>query len=312
MANASRPREYSFTRYLAAKKELDDRSLNRHVWETLRREVAAFAVPLQVLEVGCGIGTMLERLWDWGLLRGGAYTGIDLEAQHIAVARDRWACFAAARGIQVREEEDGSLVSLGGGSTLRVELTAGDLFDFVHREQGRRRWNLLIAHALLDLLDLSRTLAALFAVLAPGGLFYFTLNFDGVTCWLPEINAVLDRHIEALYHQTMDRRGAGGQSAGRSRTGRRLLPLLRELGAQVLAAGGSDWVVCPGPDGYPGDEAYFLHFLIHTVHTTLQGRPQPEAAVLDSWADRRHAQIEQGELIYLAHQLDVVGRIPEF
>lgn len=309
MEKAFRTHEYSYVRYLAAKKEIDDRSLNRPVWDALCRLAADCATPLKVLEVGCGIGTMLERLWDWGLLRRGAYTGIDLETRHIAVARNRWPQFAVARGMEVREEEDCSLTAQAGGSILRVELAAGDLFDFIRRELSRRTWNLLIAHAVLDLLDLSHTLTALFSVLAPGGLFYFTLNFDGLTCWLPEIDAVLDRQVESLYHQSMDQRRLGDRPAGHSRTGRRLLLLLPRLGARILAAGSSDWVIYPGPEGYAGEEAYFLHFLVHTLHKTLHGHPQLEAATLEAWTDRRHAQIERGELIFLAHQLDVVGMI---
>ena len=44
------------------------------------------AGPLRVLEVGCGIGTMVERLLDWGLLVRAAYTGIDVEAEFIRAA----------------------------------------------------------------------------------------------------------------------------------------------------------------------------------------------------------------------------------
>ena len=77
-----RPGEYSFTLYLAAKKSVDDRSLNFHVFNSLKRSLDTFTNPrpLRVLEVGCGLGTMVERLLDWGLLgRPGVYTGIDLQ-----------------------------------------------------------------------------------------------------------------------------------------------------------------------------------------------------------------------------------------
>ena len=79
----SSPTDSSFTRYLAAKKSLDDRSLNRHVWEALMRAVRIRpdSSPLRVLEVGCGIGTMVERLLAWGLLTRADYTGIDAEAE---------------------------------------------------------------------------------------------------------------------------------------------------------------------------------------------------------------------------------------
>src|SRR5512135_3631994 len=96
------PPEYSFHRYLAAKKDLDDRSLNRQVREALFRHWDRDqAAPARVLEVGCGIGTMLERLLDWQLLREAAYTGIDLHPDNIAEARARLPRYAEAWGADL-------------------------------------------------------------------------------------------------------------------------------------------------------------------------------------------------------------------
>ena len=57
---------YSFTRYLEAKKGIDDRSLNRHVWnalvQRLERSKSTPDKPIQILEIGAGIGTMIERM----------------------------------------------------------------------------------------------------------------------------------------------------------------------------------------------------------------------------------------------------------
>jgi len=39
----------------------------------------------------------------------------------------------------------------------------------------------------------------------------------------------------------------------------------------ILDAGSSDWVIFAGPQGYPSDEAYFLHFIIHTIGTACEG-----------------------------------------
>ena len=69
----------------------------------------------------------------------------------------------------------------------------------------------------------------------------------------------------------MDTRRCRGQPSGSSRTGRRLFGRLKAAGARVVAAGSSDWVVWPGPDGYPADEAYFLHCIIDTIDRALSG-----------------------------------------
>jgi len=285
------PTEYSFLRYLAAKQSVDDRSLNRQVRETLAAALGKYRghPPLQVLEVGCGHGAMLERLLDWRLLPESVYTGIDFNPELIAEARRR------------RRERPSQRVA--------AYFQAIDLCRFLARDHARPRFDLILAHAFLDLVDLETTLPALLNLLAPGGLFYFTLNFDGSTVFLPTLNSGLDRLIETLYHQTMDQRRVEGRLTGGSRTGRRLLARLSAAGAAVLAAGSSDWVVFPGDGGYLGDEAYFLHFIIHTVDLALQGHPALDAAAFRTWVKERHEQIRRSELIYLARQLDCCGQV---
>ena len=66
----------------------------------------------------------------------------------------------------------------------------------------------------------------------------------------------------------------------------------------------------PAPRGILGDEAYFLHFIIHTIGTALRGHPELDPVRLLSWITQRHAQIEAGSLVYIAHQLDFLGRVP--
>jgi hypothetical protein len=191
-----------------------------------------------------------------------------------------------------------------------VETEAIDLQRFVGRTRGRGAWDLLIAHAVLDLLDIPATLPSLLALLRPGGLLYCSMVFDGATILQPEIDPELDVQIEALYHQTMDQRRIAGQRSGDSRSGRHVFAHLRALGADILAAGSSDWVVFAGPQGYPGDAAYFLHFILHTIGTALRGHPQLDPGRLTHWIAQRQAQIEAGSLVYIAHQLDVLARAP--
>ena len=103
----------------------------------------------------------------------------------------------------------GPCSSTNPGQDVRITLEAADLFDFLEREPGKSAWDLLVAHAVLDLIDLAAALPRLLSRLAPGGLFYFSLNFDGATILEPPIDPDLDALIEALYHRTMDTRPAG-------------------------------------------------------------------------------------------------------
>jgi hypothetical protein len=212
---------------------------------------------------------------------------IDAETTNIAAARERLTGF---------------------GRIITLELEAIDLFDFSRREQGRRQWDLLIAHAVLDLLDVPAALPHLLALLTDDGMFYFTINFDGMTIFEPTIDPALDALIERLYHRTMDERITEGNPSGDSRAGRHLIHQLRAAGATVLAAGSSDWVVFAGEDGYSADEAFFLRFIIDTLHDALNGHAELDADQFAAWIEIRRRQIDSGELIYIAHQLDIFGR----
>jgi predicted O-methyltransferase YrrM len=305
------PCTYSFTRYLTAKQSVDERALNRHVWQSL---VAALPratpdQPLQILEVGAGLGTMVERLFAGGMLTNATYTAIDMEPTLIAEARRRLPQWAAVQGLQVQQDSQAQLHMQGPGQDISVATEAIDLFRFIAREQGQRVWDLLIAQALLDLVDVPTTLPALLSLVRPGGLLYCPITFDGATVFQPEIDREFDAAIEVCYHQTMDRRLVAGKPSGDSRTGRHLFTHLRAVGVAVLAAGSSDWVVFAGPNGYAADEAYFLHFILHTMHTALRGQPDLDAERLTAWIAQRHTQVEQGTLVYIAHQLDVLGRV---
>lgn len=276
--------EYSFTRYLAAKQSIDDRSLNHNVYAALAGDLPD--APLAILEAGAGTGTMIDRLAARGLLsRGGHYTAVDADPANIAAARARL-----------------GPVDL----PVSVEFVTADILEFALRERVSR-WDLLIANAFLDLADVDRLLPQLFALLNPGGHFYFTINFDGLTLLEPPLDRELDERVIGLYHQTMDERRVDGRPTGGSRAGRALLGQIPAAGGEILAAGSSDWVVLPRHGVYPGDEAYFLHHILHFFEQSLTGRPELEPGTLADWLACRHAQIDAGELILIAHQLDVCG-----
>jgi SAM-dependent methyltransferase len=302
----TRPEKYSFTRYLAAKKSVDDRALNRGVWNQLAQALPPSTPEerLRVLEVGAGIGTMLTRMVEWELLAYADYTALDLQPENIALARRYLPEWAESRGLEISAAPRDRINFSGSGLGISLKLVTGDLYPFLDKWAGAPNWDLLAAHAFLDLVDLPTTVPPLLSTVRGGGLFYFSLNFDGVSVFEPPIDAGLDAQIVSLYHRSMDERRANS-----SRTGRLLFTHLKEAGAQILAAGSSDWVVYPQSGGYPGDEAYFLHFIIETINQELKGHPQMDSRQFTSWVEKRHAQIERGELIYITHQLDFAGKI---
>ncbi len=293
---------WDYARYLAAKTTVDDRALNRPVLAELRRLMPA-GTP-RVLEVGAGLGTMVARLMDWGAVGAGEYTLLDADQQLLDGSR-RWLCdWAAARGLSSVLLPDG--LQLG---DLRVRLVHAELGSYLEAAHEALA-DVLIANAVLDLVDVPTVLPGLLRLLAPGGAYWFTINYDGESIFAP--GHPRDDQIMQAYHRDMDERVRYGRAPGESQTGRHLFHNLRAAGAPALAAGSSDWVVSAGPDGsYPGEEAYFLRSILNTIQNALRNRPdRVEPAHLADWLAVRGRQLAAGELVYVAHQLDFAGRSP--
>jgi len=76
-----------------------------------------------------------------------------------------------------------------------------------------------------------------------------------------------------------------------------------------VSAVSSDWVVHAGPDGsYPEDEAFFVECILQTIEQAFAEGAEP--AGLADWLGVRRRQLAAGELVYIAHQLDLAGRSP--
>jgi len=298
--------EHSETRYLAAKKSVDDRALNRGVLDRLKRELQLQAPRrLSVLEVGAGLGTMVARLVEWELLVDADYVLLDVDAESLREART-WLAHWAERSGKSTELRTDALEIRGGSTHLTIRFIEAELSAFLATAHGLSRADLLIANAFLDLVDVPHTLPALFELLEPRGLYYFSVNFDGETCFQPDHPA--DDVLMAAYHRSMGERVRYGRPAGEARAGRHLFGHLRQAGASIDAAGSSDWVVMPNAAGYPGDEAYFVEHILHTVEETLTNRQDVSPLVLKEWLDTRRRQLAEGQLVYLTHQLDFAGR----
>mgnify|MGYP000232196394 CR=1 FL=1 len=315
----------AFRRYLLAKRTVDDRALDRRLVGLLRERLAERAAstagPLRVLEAGAGVGTMVARLIDREVLPRGEtrYVAVDRDAGALAGLGPFLREWAAERDAPTSVDDGGSgddeadaLVVRTDARTVAVEPVAADAVAFA--EEHPDEFDALIGMALLDVLDLGG-LDALLGALASGGTYYFPITFDGGTRFRPAHPD--DRAIERIYHRHMD-----AKPGGNSRAGGEALARLREAdGSALLGVAGSDWVVRPvdEEDGYPGDEAFFLRHILDTVEDAVgeviaaDGTvtdPSPlSAADLDDWLVERRRQVDAGELVYLTHQLDLLGRV---
>jgi SAM-dependent methyltransferase len=300
--------KYSFIRYLAAKKSVDDRALNRQVLQVMGDSLRKLSNegPLKVLEIGAGIGTMIERLIEWDLLDTCEYTAIDSESENIDFARQRLLDWADQNHFQIVDNGYELQFSSNTAEVL-VKLLVVDLFDFLEQFQVSGSWDLLVAHAFLDLVDVPNTLPCIFKLARNAGLFYFSINYDGLTVLEPEIDPEFDHWVLELYHRTMEQRMRDDRHFGDRFTGRHLFQHVQESGGRILASGSSDWVVYPGSGDYHQDEAYFLHFIIDTISLALEDNPELDHQKFVDWIHLRHDQIDRKELVYIAHQLDYFG-----
>jgi SAM-dependent methyltransferase len=314
MTQIQNSKQYDFTLYLAAKKTIDDVALNRYVLDTLKANMpeATAQSSLQVLELGSGIGTMVERMVEWGLLKRADYTAVDASEvlAHKACSRlDRW---SLDHGFKTNGNPPGGINIKPAAGWISVTFECADVYQYFEQSCGQKRWDLGIAHAFMDLVDPAETIPRFCQLIKPGGLIYLTLNYDGETVLLPVVDQKFDEEIIRIYNESMDNRMIRGKKAGDSRTGRHLLLYLQMAGAEIMAAGSSDWVVFPGSNGYQENETYFLHFIVHTIFKELKGHASVDQRQLETWVAQRHDQIEAGKLIFIAKQMDVLARIPEY
>lgn len=273
--------ERAFIRYLASKKTVDDRALNRRVWQAMVSLLGGRSP--RVLELGAGIGTMVERAAELGGLSPESWTLLDSQPGLLREARRR----------------------LAGRVPFGTRYLEADVEQFL--EGCPDRFDLVAAHAFIDLFDPARLLPAVVRLAAPSGCLLLTISFDGLSAWEPEIDAELDARIVQLYHRTMDERTSEGRPSGDSRSGRHLLTLLPRLGCRIEEAGSSDWVVYPRDGGYPADERFFLSCILGFFEESLSRRPELDRGELGRWLEARRLQLETGRLVFIAHQLDVLA-----
>lgn len=301
--------EVSFAEYLKAKRRVDDRALNRLVFESIKPYLRPpHGRTPHLLELGAGLGTMIERLLEWDAISRCRYIAVDSARSLLDRVPGRLSEWSAANHAALIEIESGLKLTRP-GTSLTLELHVDEIGAFLDR-QGSARYDVILAHALMDLVDLEQVLPSVRRTLVPDGRLYFTINFDGHTAFQPAIDPALDRRIIDAYHATMDQRRIAGKPAGHSQTGRRLLASLPEIGLEIVLAGASDWVVHPRGGAYDPDDEVVLRWMLHTVEEALTGDAHVRPGDLRDWLEVRHDQLANGKLIFIAHQLDIHARLP--
>ena len=287
---------------------MDGRALHPGVRAAVGRALEAFGPeragrPLRVLEVGGGAGGAFPR---WLALVAPfpavEFTATDRDEDLLGAYREEVRTRAGAAGLRPVHEDAAGLRLAGERRLVEVRLrpaaVPGGFGDFAPGS-----FDLLLAQSFWDLVPSGAALSLGRRLLAPGGVFYGTLTFSGVTRFDPP--HPLDVQVLARYHASM-----GGERGGDPGAGERLIRGVRAPGSgfSELASGRSDWRVAPGASGYPGDEAFFVETVLGFFDKELRAASDITPRERADWLGARYRQLADGRLRYGAHQHDLAAR----
>ena len=273
------------TRYLESKRSVDQTALSEVV-----RTSFVDAVPPNpsIVEVGCGTGVTVPRLFEWGI-SDAAYKGIDQSQTLIDFAEDVRPRELANQGHSVAETDDG--FSIG---PFEAQFDRGEVPAALADEQDH---DVVMAQAFLDLVSIEQFFTAAVEALTPGGLIYAPITFDGATMFYPSHPA--DHAVEKGFHRRMGSTDDQAVTAGRES-----IEVCRRLNGPLRAVRSSDWIVRPDGRGYPRDEAFFLSCILGFIEQSVESLDGPHR--LDEWLQTRRRQLDNADLMYVAHQFDIL------
>jgi SAM-dependent methyltransferase len=272
-----------FQAYLEAKAPIDSGSLDPGLFARFRRSFEGEREP-RLLDLGTGTGAMLRRVLALRPAGPMELAGLDSEARSLEQARRCIAEQLREQGCRLREQTETAgwcLEAESGTRRVRVRLLRGNLLDpgaaAVFPKAG---FGFLTAHAFLDLLPLERALRIMHPLLAPGGLLYSTLNYDGSTALLPpDRDPGFEQALLAAYDHSMETRCVGGLPTGGAFSGR----------------------LAPGT-------AFFLQALLGMIAGEGLRAPGIDPEELEAWWRRRSADIRAGRLGLRARNQDLLAQ----
>jgi SAM-dependent methyltransferase len=292
----------SFADYLKAKFALDERSLNREVRGAFLD--ALHSLPqIQCLDVGAGTCATLRRLLNSGLTAPLSLTALDRDPGLLDIARQEAEGWLRALGLDPRIEA--GAIRTQGERLTAIRFAVDELKDY----RPDRLYNVITAHAFLDIAPLPQALRRFAAWLQPGGYLYASLNYDGDTALLPVYeDAAFEARLLGHYNHTMERRRVDGRATGGAYCGRRLHGLLPEYGFDILAYGSSDWNIAPFLGEYRDSDAVCLNALLEMIRAEGQSSGLFQQDQLERWREDRLQLLRRRRLGLIIHQLDLLAR----
>lgn len=261
--------------------------------------------PLELLDVGTGTGAMLRRILQSkqkGLMR---LTGLDIESGLLDIAETEIDAIMLDKGFAV-EKIAGRLGAESGADRIEFQCICTPLNEF---QPASNRYDVITAHAFMDLVPLLQTLSCFHAGLKPGGLFYATINYDGETVVFPPYpDCEFEDALLLGYDASMEARHLNGSETGGAKCGRRLYGELLNAGFEIVSYGSSDWNITPCDSDYLDDDHEVLERLLDWISSEGRSNPALNPEKLDRWLTCRRRQLQMQMLGIIVHQIDVLAR----
>jgi SAM-dependent methyltransferase len=308
---------FDFPSYLEAKFAIDSASLNASVYARFRNHLRNI-VDSRVLDLGTGTGAMLRRILELELPGQVQLVGLDQEQQNLAAGVDRLEQALRDRGYRIGDKrqigEVRSIWGKKGGNEIRIEFLRGDLLDTA--TTGKLEpFDCITAHSFMDLMPLQRAVAVIRGLLKAGGVFYPTLNYDGLTVLLPEYeDEGFEGRLLRIYNRSMEHRRNRGRKTGGALSGRRLYRRLLEGGFAILGVGSSDWNVFPSGAANNEEQKLFLTAILSMIekearrHNAAGAGTNVDAKLLARWHADRLEAVQNNSLSLIVHQLDLLAK----
>ncbi|MCC6179742.1 MAG: class I SAM-dependent methyltransferase [Chloroflexi bacterium] len=312
--------------WLAARTAYDRAALDTSIVWAIRSWASTQSAerPLVVVDLGSGTGAALRRAAEWLAPHALDAYAVDVDAVLLAAGPAAWAREVGAAVTLARPSAGDSsstgvasadAVPIGrydvriDGRHVRVKAVIGDALAPLVSRGGPAdgRVDLVLGHALADLLPLDRLLGRITALLRPGGLAHLALTYDGQTRFAPTNDPVLDERIVTAYHRHMDRHRLQEPSYGGSTAGTRLEAALGSAGLHLVHAADAVWQVraADGPAGRTVLER-LLRFVVESVRE-LGDLPEWEVR---HWEQERCAGLAAEALSATVGHRDLLVRRP--
>ncbi len=301
-----------YPQYLSAKKKIDDRSLNRHVWQTLQRSLPKSNVntPLEVLEIGGGIGTMFLRMVEWQLTPYMNYLLSDPNGEYIDIFWQALAPWCRKKNIEIEKLSATHALISTTKSSIYISTMVADAEQIVYHFQNKRKHHLLVASGVFDLLDIEIFLPNYLDLLDTSGMLYASINYDCRSIFLPTWPDTRESELLKHYHESMERNSLSSSPLPACMSGSRLLSAALKNKFAILAAGSSDWLVHPKEKYYAEDETLFLRAILETIWLELRENKDVDQIFLKDWLLQRQNHLNEGKLIFSAKNLDMLLASP--